>query len=110
MSEQAARIMPVVVELPAEIDVTNSEQVHNRLVAAMAPGVDTVIADMSATSFCDSSGVHAIMFAHEAAVTRGIQLRLAVSPSGSVRRVLQLIGAGRILSVYPSLAEAMDAA
>jgi anti-sigma B factor antagonist len=109
MSDQAARIMPVVVELPAEIDVTNSEQVHNRLVAAMTPGVDIVIADMLATSFCDSSGVHAIMFAHEAAVTRGIQLRLAVSPDGSVRRVLQLIGAGRILSVYSSLAEAVDA-
>jgi hypothetical protein len=53
--------------------------------------------------------VHAIIFAHEAAVTRGIKLRLAVSPDGSVRRVLQLIGAGRILSVYSSLAEAMDA-
>jgi anti-sigma B factor antagonist len=109
MSDQAARIMPVVVVLPTEIDVTNSEQVHDLLVAAMAPGVDTMVADMSATSFCDSSGVHAIMFAHEAAVTRGIQLRLAVSPDGSVRRVLQLIGAGRILSVYPSLAEAVDA-
>ena len=110
MSDQAARIMPVVVVLPAEIDVTNSEQVHDRLVAAMTPGVDIVIADMSATSVCDSSGVHAIMFAHEAAVARGSQLRLAVSHDGSVRRVLQLIGAGRILSVYSSLAEAMDAA
>jgi anti-sigma B factor antagonist len=110
MSDQAARTMPVVVVLPTEIDVTNSEQIHDQLVAAMAPGVDVVIADMSATSFCDSSGVHAIMFAHEAAVARGVKLRLAVPPDGSVRRVLQLIGAGRILSVYSSLAEAMDAA
>jgi anti-sigma B factor antagonist len=110
MSDQAARIMPVVVVLPTEIDVTNSEQVHDQLVAAMTSGVDVVIADMSATSFCDSSGVHALMFAHEAAVARGVKLRLAVPPDGSVRRVLQLIGAERILSVYSSLAEAMDAA
>ncbi len=109
MSDQAARIMPVVVVLPTEIDVTNAEQVHDQLVAAMTPGVGIVIADLSATSFCDSSGVHSIMFAHEAAVARGIALRLAVAPEGSVRRVLQLIGAGRILSVYSSLSEAMDA-
>jgi anti-sigma B factor antagonist len=106
MSDQAAQIMPVVVVLPAEIDVINSEQVHDQLVAALRPGVDIVVADMTATTFCDSSGMHAVMFAHEAAVSRGIQLRLAVSPDGSVHRVLQLIGADRILSVYSTLSEA----
>jgi anti-anti-sigma factor len=110
MSDQAAQIMPVVVVLPAEIDVTNSEQIHGQLVASLAPGVDIVIADMTATSFCDSSGVHAVIFANEAAVSRGIQLRIAVAPDGSVLRVLQLIGANRILSVYSSLSEAMHRA
>jgi anti-sigma B factor antagonist len=110
MNDQVARVMPVVVVLPPEIDVTNSEQIHDRLVAAMTSGVDIVVADMTSTSFCDSSGVHAVMFAHEAAIARGVQLRLALSPGGSVRRVLQLIGAGRILSVYPSLEEALHAA
>lgn len=110
MSDQAARIMPVVVVLPPEIDVINSEQVHDQLVAALVPGVGVVVADMTATSFCDSSGVHAVMFAHEAAVSRGIQLRIAVAPNGSVYRVLQLIGANRILSVYSSLTEAMHEA
>jgi anti-sigma B factor antagonist len=70
--------------------------------------VDVVIADMTSTTFCDSSGVHAVVFAHEAAVARGIELRLAVSPDGSVRRVLQLIGVGSVMPVYSSLAEAMD--
>ena len=37
MNDQAARIAPVVVVLPAEIDVTNSEQVYEQLVAALAP-------------------------------------------------------------------------
>ena len=57
--------MPVVVVPPAEIDVTNSELVHQRIVAALTPGVDVVIADMTSTTFCDSSGVHAVVFAHE---------------------------------------------
>jgi anti-sigma B factor antagonist len=109
MNDQTAQTMPVVVVLPVEIDVTNSQRVHDQLVAALAPGVDVVIGDMTSTSFCDSSGVHALVFAHEAAVTRGIKLRLAVSPDGSVRRVLQLIGVGRILSIHSTLADAIDA-
>jgi len=86
-------MVPVVVVLPAEIDVTTSEQVHDLLVAALAPGVDIVIADMTGTSFCDSSGVHAIVFAHETVAARGAKM----------------IGVGRILPVYPTLQEAMDA-
>jgi anti-sigma B factor antagonist len=110
MSDQAAQTTPVVVVLPAEIDVTNSEFVHDRLVAALTPGVGVVIADMTSTNFCDSSGVHAVIFAHEAAAARGVELRVAVSPDGSVRRVLQLIGVGSVVRLFPSLAEAMDAA
>jgi len=107
MSEHTAQVMPVVVELPAEIDVTNSEQVYQQLVAVLAPGVDTVVADLTATIFCDSSGVHALMHAYETADARDVQLRLAVSPGTSVRRVLQLIGVGRLVPVYLSLEEAL---
>ncbi len=110
MNDPTAQAMPVVVKLPAEIDVTNSGEVYSQLVAVLEPGVDAVIADLTATSFCDSSGVHAIMHAHERAVARGIGLRLAVSPGGSVRRVLQLTGVGDLMPVYPTLQEAMHAA
>ena len=108
MSDHTAQAMPVIV-LPAEIDVTNSEQVYQQLVAALAPGVDTVVADMTATIFCDSSGVHAIMHAYETAGARGVRMRLAVLPGTSVNRVLQLIGVGRLMPVYLSLEEALTA-
>ena len=110
MNDQAARITPVVVVLPAEIDVTNSAQVYEQLVAVLAPGVDTVIADMTSTAFCDSSGVHAIMHAYESAAARDVRMLLAVSSATSVRRVLELIGVARLVPVYPSLQEALDAA
>lgn len=110
MNDQASRVAPVIVALPAEIDVTNSGQVHDRLVAALAPGVEIVIADLTSTSFCDSSGVRAIVYAHESAAARDIRLELAVPPEGSVRRVLQLTGVGSVMAIYPSLEEAIDAA
>jgi anti-sigma B factor antagonist len=109
MNDQAAQIKPVVVVLPAEIDVTNSEQVYEQLVAVLAPGVETVIADMTATAFCDSSGVHAIMHAYESAAARDVQMRLAVSSDTSVPRVLELIGVSRLMPVHASLQEALDA-
>jgi anti-sigma B factor antagonist len=109
MNDQAARITPVVVVLPAEIDVTNSEQVYDQLVSVLAPGVQTVIADMTSTTFCDSSGVHALMHAHESAAARDVRMRLAMSPDTSVRRVLELIGVGRVMPVHTSLQEALDA-
>lgn len=107
MKDQAAQIKPVVVVLPAEIDVTNSEEIYERLVAALAPGVDTLVADMMATAFCDSSGVHAIMHAYESAAARDVRMRVAVSPSSSVHRVLELIGVGHLMPVHSSLAEAL---
>ena len=110
MNDQAEPIAPVVVVLPAEIDVTNSEQVYEQLVTALAPGVDMLIADMTSTVFCDSSGVHAIMHAYESAAARDVRMLLAVSSATSVRRVLELIGVARLVPVYPSLQEALDAA
>ncbi|HVT67061.1 MAG TPA: STAS domain-containing protein [Trebonia sp.] len=95
--------------LPPEVDVVNSDEVFDELSAALAPGVDTVVVDMTATSFCDSSGVHAIMRAYEAAAARDIAMRVAAAPGGSVYRVLQLVGVGRLVAVYPSLEEALKA-
>lgn len=109
MTDDQAQGVPVVVALPAEIDVTNSGQVHDQLVAALEPGVDIVIADLTSTVFCDSSGVHAIMRAYEEAAARDVQLWLAVAQAGSVRRVLELTGVGRLMPVYPSLQDAMGA-
>lgn len=109
MNDRTAQTTSAVVVLPAEIDVTNARQVQDQLVAALAPGVDVVVADMTATSFCDSSGVHSLVSAHEAAVARGIRLRLAVPPNGSVPRVLQLIGVSRIVPIHASVAEAIEA-
>ena len=110
MSDHTAQVMPVVVELPAEIDVTNSEQVYQQLIGVLAPNITTVVADMTATLFCDSSGVHAIMRAYESAAARDITMRVAVSPGGSVHRVLELIGAARLMPVHPSLADALSEA
>jgi anti-sigma B factor antagonist len=107
MSEQVSAATPVIIVLPAEIDVTNCDKVLTQLAAALAPGVSLVIADMTSTVFCDTSGVRTLLEAHNRAMSDNIGFRVAIPPEGSVRRVLELTGIIRILPVYLGLDEAI---
>lgn len=109
MGDQVVEATPVIVVLPTEIDVTNCGQVLAKLAAAFTPGVSLVIADMTSTIFCDTSGVRALVDAHDRAVTDDIVFRLAIPAEGSVRRVLELTGIIRLLPVYLDLQEAIRA-
>jgi len=97
---------PVVVALPAEIDMANADGVGEQLRSAFTPGVPIVVADMTLTMFCDSYGMHALVLAHRCAAAHHAQLHLAV-PDTRVRQVLKLTGLDRLLPVYPSLGAAL---
>lgn len=97
---------PVVVALPAEIDMANAGSVGEQVRSAFAPGVTVVIVDMTLTVFCDSYGMRALALAHRCAAARHAQLRLVVSHPG-VLQVLRLAGLVRLLPVYPSLGAAL---
>ena len=71
--------------------------------SAFAPGVAAVIADMRATTFCDSSGARELLLTHHKATAGGIELRM-VMPSAGVRRIFQLTGLDQVLAIYPTLA------
>jgi anti-anti-sigma factor len=98
----------VVIALPAEIDMANADRVGQQLGSAFTPGVRTVIADMTATRFCDSSGINVLVRAHRQAAANGTELRLAV-PSTAVLRTLTLLGLDQLLLIYPSLSQALAA-
>lgn len=102
----AASGPPIVVALPAEIDVTNADHVYDQLRAPFAAGAATVIADLTATTFCDSRGIDRIITAWSNAEAGGYQLRLAVSPGGAVANLMLLLGIGEALTLYPSVDEA----
>jgi anti-sigma B factor antagonist len=103
----SARCEPVVVTLPAEIEMFNADAVEAQLRDACAAGA-TVIADLSATTFCDSAGARALLTAHKQAALGHAQLRAAVPP-GAVRQMLTLLGLDTILLIFPSVTEALTA-
>jgi anti-sigma B factor antagonist len=97
---------PVVVVLPAEIDMANADGVGEQLRSAFTPGVTIVIADMTATVFCDSYGIRSLVLAYRRAADCRAQLRLAVTHIG-VFQVLEVAGLDRLLPVYPTLPAAI---
>lgn len=98
----------VVVALPAEIDMANADRAGQQLRSALAPGVRALIADMTATRFCDSSGINMLVRAHQQAAANGTELRLVVA-STAVLRTLMLLGLDDLLAIYPSLSQALAA-
>ena len=99
-----------VVRMPAEIDVTNAHEVARRLRAAAKRGPSVLIIDMSATTFCDSAGVQAIIDAYNQAEVRNrnaatpAQLRLVAT---AVLRIITLVGIDQLIPVYSTVEEAL---
>jgi anti-sigma B factor antagonist len=98
----------IVVTLPGEIDLANAARVGEELNAAFGPGVGIVIADMSGTRFCDTSGIHALVMAHQRAKANDIEFRMVVPP-GEIRRVLEILHLDTVLAIYPRLDVALVA-
>jgi anti-sigma B factor antagonist len=99
-------VVPEIVALPAEIDIGNAVQVGEELGAALSSGTAVVIADMTLTEFCDSSGVRHLLMVHDRAVAGSAELRLVIR-SAALLRVLQVMGVDRLLHIYPSLQAAL---
>ena len=94
-----------VVLLSGEADVTG-KVVRDVLAAESAKDPALLLVDLSAVSFMDSWSLHVVLRAMRSrqAAGRGAGL---VCPSGPVRRVLELTGAGQLVPVFASMTEAM---
>ena len=97
-----------VVAFPGHVDISNVDQLRDRLLAVINRGAAVLIADMTGTASCDHAGVEAIARACQRAAIGGTRVRLAVTAPG-VRRVLAIEGLDRMVPIYPSL-EAATAA
>jgi len=95
-----------VVTMPTEMDITNASGVSDLLAAVAAESPEVITADMTATLFCDSSGVSALARAHELAATSGNELRLALGDSPAAH-IIQLIGLDQIVPVYRDVQESL---
>jgi anti-sigma B factor antagonist len=95
-----------VVAAPEEIDITNAPELRSALLEAAAHGHGTLVADLSRTQFCDSSGLHTLLAAHKRATAAGGDMLLVI-PGNAVLRVFTITGVDRIIPNFTSLEEAL---
>ncbi|MEV7174156.1 STAS domain-containing protein [Streptomyces sp. NPDC093224] len=85
-----------VVRPVGEIDIDTAPALSRALAHALAcvaaTRADRVVADCSRVSFCDSSGLNALIAARLQAVEAGTTIHLA-SPAPQLQRLLQMTGA-----------------
>jgi anti-sigma B factor antagonist len=95
-----------VVAAPEEIDITNAPELRSALMEAAADGPRTLVADLTRTRFCDSSGLHTLLAAHKRAQAEGGELLLVI-PSIAVLRVFAITGIDRMIPNFTSLDAAL---
>jgi anti-sigma B factor antagonist len=95
-----------ILTFPPEADIANAGQATEELNVVLAHRPATVIVDLTGTRFCDSSAITALIHARNRATSLGITLRIA-GARGSITRVMQVIGADRLLDMYPTLEAAL---
>jgi len=91
-----------IVAFPGHVDVSNVDQLRDRLLSVINRGADVVVADMTGTLSCDHAAMDAIARAWQRAAVSGAQLQLVVT-APVIRRVLGIEGLDRVVSIYPSL-------
>ena len=105
----SAREGYTLVSLDGEGDVTVRERLRAALTAPVAAGAPYLVVDLSGLAFIDASCVRVLWQVSRMAEEAGGMLGLA-APRPAAARVLELWGAGQVIGVHDSVAEAAIAA
>ncbi len=97
----------VLVRARGEFDLAAVESAEREISAAEQDGPSTIIFDLGAVTFVDSSGLRVLLGAAERARTSGRRF-LAARPTGQVDRLLEMTGCKTMLEVAAELPEPFD--
>jgi anti-sigma B factor antagonist len=96
-----------VLSVAGEIDVTTAAAVREAIESAATRAFEIWL-DLTATTFMDSSGLHAVATARAHLAEADCRL-VVICPAGPVLRVLTLTGFDQVLEIHPSRSAAHDA-
>lgn len=94
-----------VVTPPPQIDRTNADRLRRALTAAAAQ-FPVVVVDMTANELCDSSGIRALVVAHQRARASGGEIQLVMN-GPDARRVFKMTGVDLVLAIFGSMPAAV---
>ena len=99
----------VLARLRGDIDLSNAQALERRLLASIGSATSVVV-DVSAVDYMDSSGVRLVERLARATATSGAGMLLVVPESSFAADVLGIVGLLDVMQVYETAAEALEAA
>ncbi|GAB2844261.1 hypothetical protein GCM10027176_54940 [Actinoallomurus bryophytorum] len=93
---------------PPEVDVCNAYVIRDQLIHLLDRGADPLVIDLTATRFCDCTGVGAIVSAGRRARSLGVRVCLVLPASGTVCRIAAVTGLARRIPNTTSLDAAYE--
>jgi anti-sigma B factor antagonist len=97
-----------VVTVTGELDLSNAQELRRMVEASLRLGRNSVVVDLGGVTHMDSSGLAALIAAHQLTEHRRGRLALVIT-SESVRRTVEVRGLDRLFVISPSRAEALAA-
>ena len=97
-----------VIAVTGEVDMATAPQFTSAAQEALAEGSTSIVVDLRATTFLDSSGLGAILAAVDRARLAGGNLAV-VNVDATIQRTLEITGMNDIFPVRDSLEAALEA-
>jgi anti-sigma B factor antagonist len=94
--------------LEGEIDASNVDELGARLRDLLTNRSTALVVDLLGVIYLDSAGINLLFALGEELRGRQQQLRLVVSPTASITRILSLTGLDRAYPVFADAAEAIE--
>jgi anti-anti-sigma factor len=91
-----------VLAVAGEVDLATVRELRAALEDGLATDAEELWLDLGATTFMDSSGLHAVFDGQTRATALGRRLAIAIPP-GPIRRLFELTGYSERLAVHDGL-------
>ena len=85
------------VQPPAELDIATAETLLDQVRTILAEQPAAIVVDLAGVTFCDSSGIGALMDAQAIAASAGVPLRVTAARP-VIRRSLEITGVLALLT------------
>ncbi|MER5646636.1 STAS domain-containing protein [Streptosporangium sp. NPDC002524] len=97
----------VIVALAGELDYTNTDHTHQRILLLLEGGHRHLVLDVGGLTFCDSTGIKIFLALRTLIADRGGLIVLSdLSPH--LERIFEMTGLTRFFTLRPTRAEALE--
>jgi len=96
----------VVLAVSGEVDLATAPQLQSSFDQALRDEATPVVVDLNGVAFLGSIGLSLLIRAHDQAGPGRLRV---VARTGPARRTIELTALGQVLSMFPTVSDALDA-